>query len=164
MEAKVKIEQVLPLTIFDEPCLKERVNQLFDSMEQETRQRVSEIIKFLNLDSTDELSYDNIAFLFKIYFYKLILNEAVEMTFSGVGKYNVLTNILSLLSEEKLRNAIMGKPMIDAFSRAIRSIPTTDALEACLHGSKILLLEKQYLGISNFPSLEEEENDKKNNY
>lgn len=163
MEAEVTINRSIPLTIFDEPYLKLQVNQLFDNMEQETRQRVSEIIKFLDLDHSDELSYDNIAFHFKHYFYQLILNEAIEITFSKAGKYNVLTNILSLLSEEKLRNAIMGKPMIDAFSRAIRSIPTTDALEACLHGSKILSLKKEYLGISYFPSLEEE-NDKKNNY
>ena len=48
----------------------------------------------------------NIASLFKGHFFKLILNEAVEITFAGQGNYDILANILSLLSEEKLENAI----------------------------------------------------------
>ena len=76
------------------------------------------------------------------------------MTFSGQGNYDVLANILSLLSEEKLENAIMGEPMVDAFSNAISSIPNTSASSAILHGSKILLLEKEFLEKSNFPTFE----------
>ena len=106
--------------------------------------RVDEIVEFLELDTTDKFSYENIAFLFKWYFFKLILNEAVEITFAGQGNYDILSNILSLLSEEKLETAIMGEPMIDAFSNAIRSIPTDSALSAFLLGSKILLLEKNF--------------------
>ena len=78
----------------------------------------------------------------------MILNEAVEMTFSTFskkGKYDMLSNILSLLTEENFETAIMGEPMIDAFSNAINSIPTTDALSKTLNGSKVLLLKKTFL-------------------
>lgn len=148
MKTLVRIKTKIPLTIFNEPVLQSQVTHLFNGAEEKIKARVNEIVTFLELDSTNELSYDNIAFLFKVYFYKLILNEAVEMTFSGQGKYDALANILSLLSEEKLENAIMGKPMIDAFSRAIRSIPADSALSTCLYGSKIFLLEKEFLGKS----------------
>ena len=160
----VRIEKEIPLTIFDEPVLQKQVIHLFNGAEKKIKARVNEIVTFLESDSTDELSYDNIAFLFKGYFYKLILNEAVEMTFSGYGKYDVLSNILSLLTEEKLETAIMGKPMIDAFSNAIRSIPAQTALSKALNGSKILLLEKEFLGICIFPTFEKKKKDEQENY
>jgi len=160
----VRIEKEIPLTIFDEPVLQKQVIYLFDGAEEKIKARVNEIVTFLKSDSTDELSYDNIAFLFKGYFFKLILNEAVDITFSGQGKYDVLSNILSLRTEEKLEIAIMGEPMIDAFSNAIRSIPTNSALSACLHGSKILLLEKEFLGKTIFPTFEKKKEDEQNNY
>lgn len=144
MKTLVRIEAEVPITIFDEPVLAERVNNLFNGAEDKMKERINEIIKFLGVDSTDELSYDNIVFLFKDFFFKLILNEAVEITFAGQGNYDILSNILSLLSEEKLENAIMGKPMVDAFSMAIHSIPANSALSACLNGSKIFLLNKEF--------------------
>jgi hypothetical protein len=146
VEILVRIEKNIPLTIFDEPVLKSRVTYLFNDADEKIKARINEIVTFLKLESTSELSYDNIAFFFKMYFYKLILNEAVEMTFSGEGNYDALSNVLSLLSEEKMESAIMGKPMIDAFTKVICSIPTNSALSACLYGSKILLMEKEFLG------------------
>ncbi len=164
MKTLVRIKKDIPLTIFDEPVLQDKVTRLFNGSEEKIKARFNEIVSFLEVDSTDELSYDNIASLFKSYFYKYVLNEAVEITFSGQGNYDALSNILSLLSEEKLENAIMGEPMIYAFSKAIRSIPITSDLSACLHGSKILLLEKEFLGKTIFPTFEAKEKDEQNNY
>lgn len=155
MKTLVRIQKDVPLTIFDEPTLAKQINNLFNGAEEKIKERVDEIAKFLELDSTNELSYDNISFLFKGNFFKLILNEAVEITFAGQGNYDILSNILSLLSEEKLETAIMGKPMINAFSKAICSINTDSALSTCLYGSKILLLEKEFLGKSIFPTFED---------
>lgn len=145
MKPLVRIRKDVPLTIFEEPILAKQINNLFYGAEEKIKARVDYIVKFFELESTNELSYDNISFFFKCYFFKLILNEAVEITFAGQGNYDILSNILSLLSEEKLETAIMGEPMFDAFSRAIRSIHTDSALSACLHGSKILSLEKEFL-------------------
>lgn len=164
MKPLVRIEKDVPLTIFEHPTLAKQVDNLFNGSEEKIKARVHEIVEFLKLDTSDELSYENIAFLFKSYFFKLILNEAIEITFAGQGNYDILSNILSLLSEEKLQTAIMGEPMIDAFSKAIRSIPNDSAFSACLHGSKILLLKKEFLGKSIFPTIENQTDDRQNNY
>ena len=157
MEALVRINKDIPLTIFDEPVLQDKATHLFDGAEEKFKERFNEIVTFLGVALTNELSYENIAFLFKVYFYKSILSEAIEMTFFGQGKYDVLSNIISLLSEEKMENAIMGAPMIDAFIKAIRSIPTTGDVSACCLGSKIVVLEslkqRKNIGpiVNNFP-------------
>lgn len=164
MKTLVRINKEIPVTIFNEPVLQKQVIELLNGLEEKIKARFNEIITFLEADDTDELSYGNIAILFKGYFYKLILNEAVEITFSRYGKYDVLANILSLLTEEKLESAIMGEPMIDAFSNAIRSIPTTSGLSACLNGSKILLLKKEFLGKSICPTFEKKEGNEQSNY
>ena len=115
-------------------------------------------------DYIEKLSSDKIVLFFKGYFYKLVLNEAVKMTFAENANFDALGNIISLLTNEKLENEIMGKPMINAFEKAIRSIPTTDALEACLHGSKIMLLEKEFLGKTIFPTLGKNKKEEQKNY
>lgn len=105
---------------------------------------------FLKVEPAEQLSHDNISFLFKAYFYKSIITDAVEMAFTEKGKYDVKDNIMSLISETKLKDAIMGRPMIDAFKKAIQSIPPNSALSACIHGSKMLLLEQKFLNINPF--------------
>ena len=148
MKTLVRIQKNVPLIIFDEPALAEQMAILFKGAEKKIKARFNEIITFLELEPADELSYSNITFLFKVYFCKMILNEAVEMTFSTFskkGKYDMLSKILSLLTEENFETAIMGEPMIDAFSNAINSIPTTDALSKTLNRSKVLLLKKTFL-------------------
>ncbi len=164
MKTLVRIQKDVPLTIFDEPTLAKQVNNLFNGAEEKMKARVDEIVKFLELDATDEFSYENIAFLFKGYFFELILNEAVEITFAGQENYDILSNILSLLSEEKLETAIMGEPMVDAFSDAIHSIPTNSALSEGLNGSKILLLREKFLGESIFPTFKKKKKDEQYNF
>ena len=152
METKkifIRIQKDVTPIIFDEPTLAKKVDSLFNGSEKKIKARVDEITKFLDLEDVCEIPYEDIVFNFKVYFFKLILNEAVERAFSGQEKYDILAIIYSLLSKEKIETAIMGKPMIDAFSKAIRSKATNNALTSCICGSKILLLEKEFLGESN---------------
>lgn len=160
----VRIKKDVPLTIFDEPSVSERVNQLFDGQQETIRQRVDEILAFLKVEPAEQLSHDNISFLFKAYFYKSIITDAVEMAFTEKGKYDVKDNIMSLLSETKLKDAIMGRPMIDAFKKAIQSIPPTSALSACLHGSKMFLLEQKFLNINPFRTSKVKVESEQNNF
>lgn len=142
----VRIETEVPLTIFDEPSSKEQVNQLFDGSEEKIKARVDEIVKFLRAESAKELSYSNIRVLFERYFYEFILNEAVKVSLTEKEKYNILSNILSLLTVENLEAAIMGKPMINAFTRAIRSMPDTDSLVSPRRrGNMIYLLNHHFV-------------------
>lgn len=143
----VKIEKAVPTDIFQLPQIKLRVDELFDEMKGDIRARFDEVKAFITKTERDKerygmISYDEIVDFFKIYFYKSILNEVVEITFTQSGKYNVMENILEVLSVPKLKEAVFGKQMIDAFGMAIRKIPS--------HGSTILLLEKEFLGKSFF--------------
>lgn len=155
--ALVQVEINIPTTIFQKPVLKEHVSKLFDSNEEKIKTRINEILTFLGSDYSEKLSSDEIEFFFKGYFYKVVLNEAVKMTFSEEANFDALGNIISLLTNEKLKNAIMGEPMIDAFSKAIRNLPTGNGLEACIHGGKIMLLEKEFLGKTIFPVFEKKQ-------
>ena len=149
----VKIEKGVSTDIFELPQIKLRVDELFDEMKDDIRARFDEVKAFITNGERKEkrygmISYNEIISLFKICFYNSIINEVVEITFSQSGKYNVVENILEVLSEQKLKDAIYGKTMIDAFETAIRLLPTDSGLTAALHGSTIHLLEKEFLGRS----------------
>lgn len=150
-EVLVSIKTEVPITIFELPQVKEKVKPLFKKMESEIKARFDEIKTFIldrrnNKEKYEAISYDEVVKVFKIYFYKSILNAVVKITFSDKGKYDVVDNILSLLTEEKLKDAILGKPMIDSFKYVIRKLPHDDCLGTCLNGSTIILLEKEFLG------------------
>lgn len=144
---KVRIKVEVPVTIFELPKIKVRVDQLFSDLESDIKLRFDEIKAFITQkDSKGEyskISYDEVAEFFKMYFYKSILNEVVVITFTEV-KCDVAENIIALLSEEKLKAAILGEPMISAFEKGMDSIPTKNGI---VRGSKKLLLEKVFLGI-----------------
>lgn len=146
-EVLLKIEKAVPTKIFDSPNIKEKLDTLFSEADDSIKKRYDEIKTFISRKENDEYSqiqYNDILALFKIYFCKFILNEAVEITFTE-ERYNVAENILGILSEEKLNAAILGKPMINAFELAIRQMPSDSGCGACLHGSTMLLLEKNFL-------------------
>ena len=145
MKIFARIKATVPLSIFDEPVLQKQITELFNGLEEKFKARFNEIITFLEANSSDELSYENIMFLFKGYFYKWILNETIEMTFTESGKYDVLSNILSLLTEDNLETAIMGKPMIDAFVLANRNRLTALGLPEEINGGQRILLERKFL-------------------
>lgn len=121
-------------------------------MKDDIKARFDEVKAFITKNEGDKfrygkIAYDEIADLFKIYFYKFIINEAVELTFTENGKYDMVANILEILSDEKLKADILGEPMIYAFEKAIRNLPC-NGLTVSIHGGTILLLEKEFLGRS----------------
>lgn len=149
----VRIEKEVPTTIFELPEIKLRVDTLFDNMKDDIKARFDEVKAFITKNEGDKrrygkIAYDEITDLFKIYFYKSIINEAVELTFTENGKYDMVANILEILSDEKLKADILGEPMIYAFEKAIRNLPRDGFTVASIHGGTILLLEKEFLGRS----------------
>ena len=148
----VRIEKEVPTTIFELPEIKLRVDTLFDNMKDDIKARFDEVKAFITKNEGDKrrygkIAYDEITDLFKIYFYKSIINEAVELTFTENGKYDMVANILEILSDEKLKADILGEPMIYAFEKAISNLPC-EGLTGCVHGGTMLLLEKEFLGRS----------------
>lgn len=119
IEEKVRIDQDLPLTIFDEPIIKDKVSNLFDSTEDEFRNQFEKIINsFYDKTVIKQLSYEKIHHLFKVLFLEHVLNNAIKMAFTASGNYNLLENISILLSKEELQenlNHLITSAFVDAF-------------------------------------------------
>ena len=144
----VRISQEAPLEIFDHPSLQGKITQLFTSFDQAIEARFNEIIKFLQVQPIDIFSYGSIQFLFKMFFFKGILSEAVKRSFTGECDYNVLSNIDALLTKERLNDAIYGEPMIEAFSYAIHNKDNRKVYAPHLGERSFRLLEIKFLGKS----------------
>ena len=154
MEYCTDIKITVPFDIFNEPHLNACLNNMLKFKEPDIQKRFYEIKEFIEKDNlsdpTNELSYDNIYFLFKLFLYKKLINDSIEIAFNEKGRYNVLDNIISLISEDTITEAIMGKTMIDAFSKAIRSIPNTSMIDPCIHGGMIISIENKFLDINPY--------------
>lgn len=97
------------------PAVKEKADLLFTCNKEKIMEKICELKNKENecMHICDEEVFN----LFRIFFYKLILNEAIHMALGNMTeKYNINKNILELLTERNLKKAIAGKPMLDAFS------------------------------------------------
>lgn len=150
-EVLVRITTEVPITIFELPQVKEKVKPLFTKMENEIKARFDEIKTFITdgrnkRQKYEVISYDEVVKIFKIYFYKNILNDAVKITFSSNNKFDIVDNIIELLTEEKLKAAIFGEPMICTFKHLIAKLPNDDVFDAISDGGTMFALEKEFLG------------------
>jgi hypothetical protein len=148
MKVLVKIEREVSLDIFEEMPLKGRVEGTLLKFADEMYARYEEIMVFLNerkLEESEMLSWAHISYLFMVCVKKQLLSEAVAYTLQTPGKHNIMDNLMNIYTYDKFREYIMGEPMIAAFSQAIRSMPSEDALTATLHGSNIILLRRKFL-------------------
>lgn len=133
------------LAIFDEPSVKEKSDKLFETYKEDIESKIKEILDFLNLMPSNELSYENITALFKTNFHMRILNTAVAIACSNRKQYNLLENVLSLLSDKKMiSQAIRTEPMLEAVIDALYNIPRETALETAKYGSLIFRLNRKY--------------------
>lgn len=145
MKMEFKIETTVNDSIFETPAIATRVSDLLCEEKKLFDERYEEIKNFIDFEKDFEsLSKDNVFTLFKGYWFKSIINKAIESIFSEGSDYNVYNAIVNLLTNQNLKEAIMGEPMIDAFSMAIRQIPD-DIFYFPIRGSKILLLHKKYI-------------------
>lgn len=138
---KISVDQViveLDKCILEEPEVKKALDEIFEKKNDEIEKRIIEMIEYLDMKPCSELSKENIMYFFRRYFEKWILNSAVNIVLQKNGCHDILSCIKSLIFEENLKDAIYGEVMIRAMSRAIRNIKYS--------GSKIILLEKKYLG------------------
>ena len=146
MEYFIDVKESVPIEIFKQTPVKEELERLFNKKQERIKARIDEVKEYLGTFECDKLSYENITELFKVYYYKEITSKTIQKVYSCSGEYHIIRAMLSELTEESLEKAIMGKPMIDSFNKALSMIDSTDALHATLKGSKMLLLEKHFLG------------------
>ncbi len=139
------IEKEVPSNIFERPNANKQLNLLMKCYKDAIDSRIKEITRFLDMKPCKELSHNNIYALFKSYFCNHIANEAVHMAFMEQNTYDIYENIVSLLTKGQMQAAIYGKPMIEAFSRAIRLMPKNTAAEERLHDIKMYDLNEHYI-------------------
>ena len=141
-----RLKREVPFTIFEQLAIKRREEFLFENAKDIILSRYKELVKEINMTPATELSYDNIISMFKPYFYEEVLNDAIELMFTKQPPYNVIANVLEILTEKKLKDAVYGQPMISAFNDAIASIPTDNTFEFILNRGKILIPQVKFLG------------------
>ena len=139
MELQMDINTKVSLSIFEEPQIAKRVDDLLKNMETDFKKRIDEIFSILHLVFLDEgatlsdstkktnvvfhqLSYKNI--------YDIIMKKYFESTEIGAinlaiysHQYDIYNNILSLLTKEELKKAINGNLMWNTFMSIVQSIP-----------------------------------------
>lgn len=152
----LKITASVSMKIFDSPNVKRKVDKIFEGTKEKFQSRFDEIKNFImsQKDSSvdySSISYEDVLLRFKEILFGKVALTAVENAFSKEN-HDLEKNLIDVLSTELVETAIMGHTMIQAFSDAIRKIPTNGGLELGLKGSQILLLEKQFLGINPFRS------------
>lgn len=144
---KVRIDTIVPLTIFEKPVIKEHSDALFCNMENDIKKRIDEILKYINenlhLELTEDFSYSSLYHMFKFYFYECVLKDAVNITLTEPGKYNIIDNILSLLTTDSLKLATYGFPMLNAFKSAIKKLPSS--FDTSIRDINVMLIEKKFL-------------------
>ena len=144
------INQEVSSMIFERPSILLQTSKLMHEYQSAIDARIEEINKFLGMEPCYELSHDFIISLFKSYFCNHIANKAVRMAFEEQETYDIQKSIVNLLTSSQMRAAIYSKPMIDAFSRAIRILSmrmTNDNKpeNSLLYSSKILLINEHYI-------------------
>lgn len=129
MNYSIKVNQTVPLNLFDTGVIKEAYLNATSGMTIGIlmKQRYDEIINFLNMKDNidDNLSFKNISKLTKFHFFESVANEAVQIAFSDKNKTDVLENIKSLITIEKVKEAILGEAMITSFEDAISNMKKT---------------------------------------
>lgn len=122
-QAYGRIEKSVSMDVFSSEDIAQKMEQLFKPLEELFLKRYKEIYKFLKLKGFDVLGPERIFYNFRGFFYEQILNEATGLTVNGNNDYNLKLNIYSCITEERIKRAIAGKPMIDAFVKSINRIP-----------------------------------------
>lgn len=103
------------ITLFEETIIRNRVNYLFENYREQIDTLIENV--FVNYFQVTNLNKEEAFYFFKIYFHRLILNEAIEIVLSGQqGHYNVLMAVFSLLSdEEKIIDHFFTESVLNAF-------------------------------------------------
>lgn len=156
----ITTKKTATLAIFEEPLVKTKSDELFETYKDDIESKIQEIIDFLGLTPSDDF-FENVTSLFKTNFYRRTLTTAVEIACSTRKKYDILENVLSLLTVQMLAHAIRTEPMIEAFETALSSIPYKTALEKARYGSLIYRLEQKYQN-SNILSFKKDISEKNN--
>lgn len=140
----ITTSRVATLAIFEEPSIKAKSDELFETYKEDIESKIQEILDFVGLTPSDELFFENVTTLFKTNFYRRILTIAVELACSDAKKYDLLENVLHLLSYETLAPAIRTDPMIEAIKPVIYNIPCETWAQNVSLANSVFRLNQKY--------------------
>lgn len=141
---KIRMKVKVDTTIFEEICVEERVNQLFKGLQKNIHEKIQEVLEYIEMESMTEVLKEDIYNRFKENFLEIVLKKTTQLTLEGKNGYDILTNLMTALSEENLTKEIQGKPMMLAFSKSIRMNLTNTAFCRGIRERKISLLKKKF--------------------
>ena len=144
---KVKIKQMVSTDIFENDKVKERLDVLFKDFDTGLRCRYGEIrsfvLKYVKKDFMN-LTYEDTIIKFKLYLYKQLLNEAVEILFSQNSEFDIRKIITSILTEDRMYRAIYGEPMTYVFADFVRNLQKEAFIEGNKKDEIRIAIERKY--------------------
>ncbi len=147
-KALVKLRYDVPLKIFNVPIIQKKSKEVFEGLgtQKAIKERATEMLAVMDLKPTSDFSYENIVEKFKPYFYKEILQQALEMAITQNNRFNIVSNILTLLpSEYTLKKAINGNAFYCAIADVIKELPIISIHDK---SKKIILLQNSFYNSS----------------
>lgn len=147
-KALVQLSNDIPLRIFNVPVVKQKAEEVFKSSitQKAIKERETEMLAVINLEPTGDFSYENIINKFKPYFYREILQQALEMSVTQSNRFNIVSNILALLpSEYQMKKAINGKAFFNAIEDIIKQLPISNRDKV----NKIILFQNTFYNSLN---------------
>lgn len=149
----IRIKMNVPTSFLEEPIIKNKENELFDLMNEEIEKRITEIWEFIDMNEEYVRFSDNILLnvkdrikkRFKEKFWIKVLKDAVQLSFDGKGGFNILANTLQMISEENLRELLMGNTLIEIFVHELKAVPVGSPWDNSRRTNKIYLLNQKYI-------------------
>ncbi|MBR5227043.1 MAG: hypothetical protein IKV94_00160 [Clostridia bacterium] len=120
-------EKEISYSFFDEDSLAEQIQKTFEALKSQIEDKIYYLIRFIYDNSPYEIvyypiSYEEVYSSFKKYFLSQVLNQAVIISLTEKGKYNVVSNALELITKENLQKEIDGSSMCSAISKKANNI------------------------------------------
>ncbi len=136
--SEIKIETAVSDEIFEGVVLKGCIQKLLESEKEKIEGKISKILQYLELQQTEEFSYERILPIFKERFCTQIANEAVKRAFIPQRSHNVYEELLYLTSEARMEKAINGDILLNIIQDILREyLPEAKKKEA-LRNSEML--------------------------
>ena len=136
--SEIKIETAVSDEIFEGIVLKSNLDKLLEKEKEKIEGKISKILQYLELQQTEEFSYEKIVPVFKERFCTQIANEAVKRAFIPKRNHDIYEGLLYLTSETTMEKAINGDILLNIIQDILKEhLPEAKKKEA-LRNSEML--------------------------
>ncbi len=136
--SEIKIETAVSDEIFEGIVLKSNLDKLLEKEKEKIEGKISKILQYLELQQTEEFSYEKILPIFKERFCTQIANEAVKRAFISQRSHDVYDGLLYLTSEDRMEKAINGDILLNIIQDILREYLPEAKKKETLRNSEML--------------------------